>query len=214
MYIEKRENNFYAFLVFLIWPFLSVVFAIRNYRTSWAKNIVWLFVAYFGYTIVINDSIDASRYRDKFLFSASTGDEKKNIAVYEVGEKDSIDFLEPIISKAISSFTTNYKILFAVFGLIFGFFYSRNIWILLKYLESPIMFTGIILLITFLLINPFWNLNGFRFYTASQVFIYGILLYFVEEKKSGIWFILSTFTIHFSFMIAIVIFLILLAIRK
>ena len=64
----------------------------------------------------------------------------------------------------------------------------------------------ILLFFTFVLINPFWNINGFRYNTADQIFIYGILLYFVEGKKAGIWFIIGTFTLHFSFMIAIAIF--------
>ena len=63
---------------------------------------------------------------------ANLSAEEKNINVYEEGERDSIDFVEPLISTIVSSFTSNYKILFAIYGLIFGFFYSRNIWILLK----------------------------------------------------------------------------------
>ena len=206
MYLEKKENKFFAFLIFLIWPFLSVALAIRNYRASWAKNIIWLFVAFFGYTMVISEGIDSYTYRSKFTQSANSTQEERKISIYESGEKDSIDFIEPIISTIVSSFTSNARILFAVYGLIFGFFYSRNIWILLDKINSPINIILIILIFTFVLINPFWNINGFRYNTAAQVFVYGMLLYFVEGNKKGVWFILITFTIHFSFLIAIFIF--------
>ena len=209
MYKEKSDTKLYAFLLFLIWPALSVWFAFKYYNTSWAKNIIWLFVVFYGYTMVIsNTGIDANRYRDKFIESSKhTTSNDEEIKVYKEGEGESVDFIQPILNKIISKITNNHKILFAVYGLIFGFFYSRSIWILLERINHPITFISVILLLVFILINPFWNINGFRFNTALQIFIYGVLLYFVEGKKKGIWFILITFTVHFSFIIAITIFL-------
>lgn len=211
MHIDKRENKFFAYFIFLIWPFLSLGLAIKNYRESWAKNIVWLFAVFFGYSIVIsNSAIDANRYRDKLVETANDGNEKTDMKMYDGEDKDSFDFAQPAIVLLISTFTDNYKILFAVYGLIFGYFYSRNIWMILGWKQDGIAltFVGLLLLLTFILINPIWNINGFRYYTAAQVYIFGALIYFIQGKKQGIWYILSSFLIHFSFVIAITIFLI------
>ena len=41
-----------AWLLFLMNPFSAVVVALNNLRESYTKNIVWLFVVYYGFTLV------------------------------------------------------------------------------------------------------------------------------------------------------------------
>ena len=209
MYTKNNEKKLYAYFLFLIWPFLSILIALYEYRQKWSKNVIWLFVAFFGYTFVIsNDTMDANRYRDQFTEVSTTDNGtifEKNIYAEESAN---VDILKPLLDKVVSSFTTNYKILFMFYGLIFGYFFSRSLWLLLDRSYYKLTGISILLLLLFFVVNPIWNINGFRFWTAAQIFVYGILLYFLEGKKKGILFVLSSFLVHFSFLLPIGILLI------
>ena len=201
---KAKENRVFIYLLFFIWPFLSLFFAIIDNRQSWAKNIVWLFVAFYGYTMVLSTSgIDAQRYRDQFIKVAEEGRTIDEDIEYYKNDVNVVDFVKPILNIAISKITNNYKILFLVYGLIFGYFFSRSLWLLIERHKHRMLGLSILLLIVFALVNPIWNINGFRFWTAAQVFVYGCLIYFLEDKKRGLLITLMTFFVHFSFLIPI-----------
>ena len=88
-----------------------------------------------------------------------------------------------------------------MYGLIFGYFFSRNIWLLLDRTKHSITIIGILLLVIFFAINPIWNINGFRFYAGAQIFVYGALVFFLKGKKSGIYIALTAGFVHFSFIL-------------
>jgi len=198
------QHSIYAAGLFLIWPFLSIFFAFRNYHELWAKNIVWLFVAFFGYTMVIsNADIDANRYRDQFIEISDGGEQTNLVKGLYAEDTGYVDILKPLLDNLVSLFTNNYKILFLVYGLIFGFFFSRNLWLLLNRITHPATIISIFLLIIFAFINPIWNINGFRFWTAAQLFVYGCLLYFLEGNKKGLLIAFLSPFVHFSFMLPV-----------
>ena len=206
-YTKQTENGIYAVLIFFVWPFFSTLLAFYKYRESWAKNILWLFVAFYGYTMVIESTeVDAGRYRDQFIEMATTGTTTNIVTDLYARDSDHVDLLNPLLVKVVSLFTDNYKILFLAYGLIFGFFLSRNFWLLLDRTENAVTIIGLLLLIVFFVINPIWNINGFRFYAGSQIFVYGALIYFLKGKKSGVYIALSAILVHFSFMIPMAIF--------
>ena len=68
--INIEPDNRYVWVLFILWPFYALVFAIKNYRHAFAKNIVWMFIVFYGYSMVIvgdlENGADATRYRDQF----------------------------------------------------------------------------------------------------------------------------------------------------
>jgi hypothetical protein len=64
-------------------------------------------------------------------------------------------------------------------------------------------FITIILFACYFLVIPIWNINGFRFWTASHIFLYGILPYLFEGKKKGIYVAVSSILVHFSFIVPV-----------
>jgi hypothetical protein len=206
-------NNAQWYLFFLS-PFLAAMVAIKNYQAAWAKNIVWAFVVFFGFTFgmaketsVGKSSSDIFRnatelrvlYHQQLSFQDIKELYKKN---------DDLDVLKLTIAILVSRLTENPQILLGIYGFIFGFFFSRNIWYLLERLNGPIKGFTILFLVAFILVNPFWNINGFRFYTAAQIFIYGLLPFLYEGKKKGL--LLSAFSllVHFSFVVPVLVLLI------
>jgi hypothetical protein len=207
---QHAKNSKYVYLIYFFWPFASLILAIKNHRSSWAKNIIWLFVVFYGYTmIVVGDSSDSTRERDALMqlnqshhtFSSLTG----GFYAEEGGE---LDIANPLILFIVSIFTSNYHILFVIYGLIFGFFYSRNIWLLIEYSPRKIAGLSLLLIFAFALVDGFWNINGFRFWCATQIFVYGLLKFLVAEKRNDISFIVLSALFHFSYMLPVGVFLI------
>jgi hypothetical protein len=195
--------------LFLLSPFLTAILAVWSYKASWAKNIIWAFIVFFGFTFgTASESSTGSKTSDVFRYTNELAEmHKKNLTFPQIQKlyknNDDIDILRLTLAIGVSRFTDSSKILLGIYGLIFGFFFSRNIWFVLERLEGVIKPLTILLLIVFFLINPIWNINGFRFYTATNVFIYGLLPYFFEKKKKGLFISLFSFLIHFSFIIPI-----------
>lgn len=197
-----------ALLLYLIWPLLGLYVAFSDYKQDWSKNIFWLFCIFFGLTFIIAEEggADSDRYARLFIYYAHFDLDLKELwgSFYAEGS-GYVDIISPLIIYLVSRITDNPSILFAVFGLIFGYFYSRNIWYVLGRVNGKL--TGIVLLyfLTFALLNPIWNINGFRFNAAAQIFLFGTLPYLLGGKsKSLIWSVASIF-VHFSFLFPVAI---------
>jgi len=126
MLVQKNENTFYAILIFLIWPFMSLILAFKEYRSSWGKNVVWAFTAFFAYSKVAPFGIytDAVGYSMKFEAMARTGTFE---SVFTGLFTEKADVFDTFLSFVVSRFTDNYKIYFMIIGLFYGYFFSRNI---------------------------------------------------------------------------------------
>jgi hypothetical protein len=70
-----------------------------------------------------------------------------------------------------------------------------------------------LLIITFICVLGFWNLNGVRMWTAAHVFFYGAFQYLVNGKKKGVFFVISSVLVHFSFIIPIGVFFLFFLVR-
>lgn len=207
--ISKGAQNDSHWILFILLPFFSALSAIRNFRAPWAKNIMWAFVVFFGFTFSIgketmssgtDSGSDINRYISqlKELYGKSlTVDEM--VEYFE--DSGEADILRTVIAITVSRFTDNQRILIAIYGFIFGFFFTRNVWYLFERLQGRLKLFSIFLMATFFLLDSFWEINGFRFYTAIHIFIYGLLPYIYEGKKRTLWICASAVLVHFSFFL-------------
>lgn len=200
-------------LLFLIWPFALLLTSLKNFNAPGAKKGFILFCLYFGFVFIISmdlEGADSARYaqmlRDLHQLPLSFISLWESLYSYEA---NLLDIYQPLLTWLVSIFTGNANVLFSLFALVFGWFYANNIWIILKKIQSYITFPLLIFIFVFALIIPIWYINGVRMYTAAQIFIYGILLYYVEnEKKKGLlWAGVSVF-VHFSFLFPLLILLV------
>src|SRR5699024_6267446 len=136
----NSKNGFYSAILFLIWPLLSLISAFRNHRSSWAKNLLWAFVAFYGLSFAIgggNQGSDIVRYvaEVKRLHARQMTVEDMWVYYQQRGE---IDILRTLIAVVVSRVTDSQTVLTLVYGIIFGFFFSRNIWYVMERLEGKI----------------------------------------------------------------------------
>jgi hypothetical protein len=202
---EAKQNKLNAYLLFLVWPTLSLVYAIINYRSDYAKNIVWLFCGFYGYNFVLFDNGDAHRYKEWFenFHNGYLGIGEFYLELFK-GNIGKGDYFEPILSYTLSIFTGDYRILFMVYGLVFGYFFSRNIWYLINRSDKN-HFKLLVLpfLLCFILALPVWRINGFRFWTASQIFFYGAIRLFYEKRPKYLLISIFSALVHVGYFYAV-----------
>ena len=197
------ESGVYAGVIFLLWPFLSLFFSFMNYKEPWAKNIVWFFVAFFGYTMVIsNTEIDANRLVEGFYYFHNNVNSFADLLTILINEPD---FFMPFFNYYVSRVIDDIRVYLFLLALIFGYFYSRNIFFILDKKKGSFKTLALFLFILFIFVVPFWNINGFRFWSATNLFVFGAYRYFFSKnKKYLIWSLLSVL-VHFSFILPIAI---------
>jgi hypothetical protein len=197
------SNKLGLLVFFILSPLLSLFIALKSYRTSWAKNIMWAFVVFYGLTFVIsNEGMDAFEYAKKLteMHQSNLSFSELSAKAYTDEEGGGLDFIQPLLTYFVSLFTDNYHILYGVFCIVFGFFYSRNLWFLIDGLKGQIKPQVLFFLFLFAMIIPLWMVNGVRMWTAALIFFYGALPFLLyKTKKSLIWCVVAIF-MHFSFM--------------
>ncbi len=175
-----------------------------------------LFCAFFGLTMHIFEDADANRI-ELYLNQAFEVDFTSFLSftdyfAYEIFGR--IDFVQPLLLFFVSRFSNDVNILLATMGLIFGFFYSRNIWYLIDFAKGKTLkFESTLYLWLFIFLVPIWFINGFRFYTALHVFIYGFFKY-LDNKKSSYFFIILSLFFHDTFIITISLFCLFLVVKN
>ena len=198
-----------SWLLFFIYPFFSLYVAFKNYTRPYAKNIFWAFCVFYGFTFAIgseNVTSDISRYLEELQYLHTQYFMSISDAIIYFKQSGEIDMLNTAIAFLLSRFTDSLPMLTMIYALIFGFFLSRNIWYVFKFLEGKISLLTKLLLLGLILIIPIWFINGFRMWTAFHVFMYGLLPFIFENKKNNFFFIFLSFLIHFSFAIPITVF--------
>lgn len=207
MFSFSFSNSRNYFYLFLLWPFLAFITALTNFSQKESRIVVYLFLIYFGLTFVMGDltgiGADSQRYAMQLKNNAELPfSEFFNIIGGIYNNDTSMDILEPFISFTISRFTDDYRILFAVYAAIFGFFYLKSINLLYeRYRENP-GWNDAIHLAFFTIIIPITYINGFRMYTAAWIFFYGAYHVILYHDARYLLIALASSFMHWSFLSA------------
>lgn len=197
-----------AFFYFILFPFLGFVNALRNYRSSWAKPTMIAFVAFFGMSMVKSDASDSTRYVQNLELMYNSDKDFDTIQASFYNQDDGqVDIYVAISTFIFSLFTDNGNLLFMFFGLVFGYFYANNIWLVLNQSKGKLHWEQYLVIAAFSLVIGFWNINGVRMWTAAHIFFYGGFLYLFHDKKKGLAIASTSFLFHFSFVLPVVLLL-------
>ncbi|KAA6302431.1 MAG: hypothetical protein EZS26_001263 [Candidatus Ordinivivax streblomastigis] len=133
--------------------------------------------------------------------------EKFTASFYKEGSTNRVDIYMPVVTFFLSLVTSDPHWLFFIFAIVFGYFYSRNIWFVLEKMPDKLGFSFISFIACYMLLCPIWNINAVRMWTALHVFVYGALPYIYNSDRSKlVWCLVSIF-IHFSFILPFIIFI-------
>lgn len=204
-----RGNNLSVgikYLSIFVWPILTLFFFIQDYNQKYAKNLLWLFCIFYGMIhIVFNEQgfyVDGMAYA--LALEEKGGDYGLKDLLESLYSEDTTtpDLFMPLITFLISRFTTDYRVLFVVLAFVYGYFYSRNVWLALNLKEGRKSTFLMLLLLSFIMTLPICQING-RFWLGAQVFFYGVSYYFVSGKQKYLWWCACAALIHFAHIASI-----------
>lgn len=207
--MDKSEGK-YIYVLYLLYPVLSLWMVFKNYRASWAKNVVWLFTIFYGFTFYISSdsAADAVRYKDMLVEMGRSNLDFQSFFNLLFSESSSyIDIAQPLLTFLVSRFTLDHRFLFAAFGFFYGYLYSRNIWFLIEQGKTEVQFMNRFLLVFFAFLVGISAMNGIRFWMATHLFFFGTISLVFEQKKKGFWIAASAILVHFSFLLPLVLLL-------
>lgn len=208
--IKKRRNLIAIIVLSVVSPFVALIFAIKNFRASWSKNVIWFYTTYFGYTFTIfSAEADASRYAQQLLLMSGKDFTITSIFTdYLSDDGGVLDFAQRVVTFLVAQITQDYRMLFAVFAFFLGYFLSRIIWFLIERSTKRFDVLTALIVISYSLVVGIWDIGGIRWNIAALIFFYGTILYIMDGNKNGLFFIFSTVFVHWSFPIAIVFFIV------
>ena len=197
-----------SFLIFIFWPFLGFINSFRSlFNGKRDKLLLMLSSGFVGLNLAItSNSPDINRYVEEFRRYSDRGTEYLIEYLYQfvTFQEKHYDIGVQIVYYLASRITNNEHIFILILGLIYGFFFSRTIMMIFKYLRISTKnvyvyaFAAVIVLFFF----PTQGINQFRFWTATMSFIYGYLL-LSENKKKGYYFLILGPLIHIGLLFLI-----------
>ena len=203
-------------MLFFFHP-LSLFFCVCNtYNEKFSKIFIILFCGYLGYSFHVSplSDLDANRYIEKFDEYCQGGNQIEIISFFDNLWKDP-DHLEitfKLLSYLASFISSDYHVLFALMGLLYGVFLTLNLSQFKNY--SDFRFLGKNFVIILLLILPPWLINGFDFWMATQIFIAGFFALLKNKYIKSFFFFAFASVTHWSFLIFIIGYLLLVRIRS
>lgn len=209
MKYSNRETSGY-FIITLLFPFAGLIISLANWRKVWAKNVFWLACIYMGAIqifqpegTILGTGADGGRYALELVYMHNNVHSFSAVAsTFFDGHTN--DIFQPTLTYIVSRFTDNGHVLFFFLAIIYGFFYSRNIWYILEKLPKNLPSGFWVLIAYFFLVCPIWAMNGFRMWTALHVFVYGALPFVLDGKKDKLVWSFLSILVHHSFILPIV----------
>jgi hypothetical protein len=130
-------------------------------------------------------------------------------------QADNTDLFQPLITFFVSAFTDSYKVLYSIFGVVLGYFFSRN----LTFISRSNQYRGYLLGLSLIFLFSFqihlgMALNGVRMWTAAHILVFGLISIFYLEKTSGRCFVILTIFVHYSFFLPAILVLLFSTFKK
>lgn len=215
-YSSLEEDKIKLILSFL-YPFGAYLYAFKNIGSKTSLIVLYIFYLFYGWTFIPrNVAADSYRYAEDF-YSAQTQYSRDGIrGIIEawrnedeiVDSETEKDLFVPITNYCLSRTTDNVHFLFLFYAALFGGFMVLS----LRYVVTLPTFrndlASLVLVFMFLFSNPIFNINGIRFWLAGWVATYSVFKIFAEKKHIYLLLLFSTYFIHISYSIYIVLALI------
>lgn len=209
----------YNYIFAVLFPFWTMLLSVAKFNSKSAKNLFWYGCAFMGFVFIYypvgGSGTDSTRIAQGLINMHFNPVDFDIVVGYFYNEDSSLDIYQTLVTFIVSLFTGNPHYLFLIYAIVFGFFYSRNLFIVFSFSKTEKLNWSVwIVLVMFILIRPIWDINGVRMYTALHVFLYGLFSYlFQNNHKKLICCVLAVF-VHFSFILPVAILLMIIFVPK
>lgn len=196
------------FLVsWLLFPLASIVYLFKNFKSNTDIRPYLLLSFYFGLSFIVSaGGADSMRYAEVLEHYHQQNYSLSHVIGEFYTDGGKLDVYQPILTWLVSVYTDNSQVLFALFSVVFGFFWFKSLILIRSSIQIPLSGFALVLFVHIALVNPIWDINGVRMWTAMGACIYGLLLLTLEKDKIGWLYLVSAIFIHFSFVLVLVLY--------
>ena len=204
---NKSFSTRSLWLVFLVWPLAAFVLSWKNLEHKSSFKIILSFFALYGLTYVINPTMDGARRAQSLLDAHQNPFSNFEFSFFGLFET-SIDFIDPLIINSVSLFTDFHGILFAVYAIIFGYFYLKYVSdIHNTYVVGWILPNALLFFVLLAFTNTVLNIGGFRMWLGAWVFVLGVYQYLKYKNYKFILLSAASVFVHFSYLPLVIVFI-------
>lgn len=198
----------------LLLPIVSFIYALFHPKNKDFKLQFVLFHVFVGTAAfyVIGSTSDIATYVDDFNVACSL----KGIGLLDYyhsrPEAQQIDYYSTFMLWLVSRVTSEARVFLGSLALVYALFFASNVCFLIDRIKTNRM--NILLLIVFIVVPRIFMLTH-RWWTALQVFLFGLLPVVYEKKYwKLLWCFVAAFIFHFSFLYPLIIMVISLLLPK
>lgn len=204
----NKKITVLGYPLFFILPWLSYLISLFNLKSKRSAVLFILYAAFFGYSISFsNSSADSYRYATAFLNFERPDSYLTIISWYLDGSLR--DLYRISLFYVTSLFSSSPHFLYALAGLIHGFFVYLNLRLYIDEKGRQNNIYTLALGLVFITLCSITAVNGFRFNTGAMLAFYSIYQFIVKNNKLGLLGVIFTPLMHYSFFLLIPVVLIL-----
>jgi hypothetical protein len=198
-------------LTSLIAPVILLLSGINSKSEAYTRWVITLFFGIYGSTIRLYYASDGYRHREDVyehyigMSFAQFLDECVKIISFQITQSGTTDLYKHVLSFFLGSVLGIPELFFTVVALVYGYFFSGALIIILKDFQKArktLLFIGFFLV--FFLTKNIEGVNTVRTWTALWVMMYAFLKYQISGGKKYILLLFTPPLIHFSYFIMIV----------
>ncbi len=191
----------------ILWPAAAAILAFFNLERRVPRLVLTSVMVLLGYRMVIADErFDAFRL-------ASFVEEIARLRWWEFAQwvdqycfstEKCIDPIQPFFTFLLTRFSDSISFSFAGYALVFSLFSIATLAAVRHDFSRQAKLFSWFFLIAMMATNPIHNIGGFRFNTASWIFLLGVYLVFVRQRDYGFVFLLLSVAFHYSMSVLLV----------
>lgn len=191
-------------ILFLAVPILGFIFAMKDLRRWESKFVFIAFYALYGYATSFElDTADSYRVAQTFYF----GYWKLSNILINFYNGYYTDLYRYFVYVFVQQYTSNPKVLYAVFSFVYGTFACLSIAELYNIWKGKKTLFFYLIVFLFFLHLTFFNIQTTRYYTATSVFVFFAIQFLYYKRKLALIGICITPFIHFSFYFGVAVLL-------
>lgn len=212
--MSKNNNRIGGWLTGLFFPVASFIYALFHPNNKNFKLLFVLFFTFIGLAIFYEgNEADITRSVVDFYDAYTNQDVDFFTYFKSTSSINQIDYYSIFMTWLVSRFTNNPKIYLSCLALVFSLFFVANTDYLFKHTQLTSRI-NIILLIVFI-VTPKIGFLTHRWWTALQVFLFGMLPVIFEKKYwKLLWCVAAAYLVHFSFLYPLILLVLSLLLPK
>lgn len=191
------------YILFLVWPFGSFIYALRNIQSRSSQIVFFLICAAFGLCIETkNETFDMTRITEEFLsYRYVNFDFLYNEIVDSIQGVGDRDIYDKILFWIANQMSSNEHVFWMIASMVYAFFYLKSLSFVLKDDKFHSCLMGFMIVFMFTMPQPIFTVTGLRFWTAGWLAVLCTLQILRNNNYNYVLFLLLTPFIHVTYWI-------------